>query len=185
MDAGNAAIPVWMAAGAVHHFLIRQGKRMRASIICETAQVWDMHHFALLIGYGTAAVHPYGAAQAVAWAQSTGMVKGVTLDQAWANYEKAIEDGILKIMSKMGISCVSSYRGAQIFEAIGLSDEVIETCFTGTVSRIGGVGFDLLAKDVLAMHASAFQEGQSPAGTVPGEQHHRNKSHPLLLREGL
>ncbi|MDO8730589.1 MAG: glutamate synthase large subunit [Candidatus Omnitrophota bacterium] len=156
MDANNAAIPVWMAAGAVHHSLIRQGKRMRASIICETAQIWDMHHFALLIGYGTAAIHPYGAAQAVAWAHSTGTVKGVTLDQAWANYEKAIEDGILKIMSKMGISCVSSYRGAQIFEAIGLSDEVIETCFTGTVSRIGGVGFDLLAKDALALHASAF-----------------------------
>jgi len=171
MDAANAAIPVWMAAGAVHHFLIRQGKRMRASIICETAQVWDMHHFALLIGYGTAAIHPYGVTQAIAWAHSTGTLKGVTLDQAWANYEKAIEDGILKIMSKMGISCVSSYRGAQIFEAIGLSGEVIETCFTGTVSRIGGVGFDLLAKDVLTLHASAYPKsvpGTKQEEPVPG-----------------
>ena len=166
IDAANAAIPVWMAAGAVHHSLIRQGKRMRASIVCETAQLWEMHHFALLIGYGTAAIHPYGATQTIAWAHASGTIKGVTLEQAWANYEKAIEDGILKIMSKMGISCVSSYRGAQIFEAIGLSSEVIETCFTGTVSRIGGVGFELLAKDVLAMHASAFQ-GLSPQGTVP------------------
>jgi len=156
MDAKNAGVPVWMAAGAVHHSLIRQGKRMRASILCETAQVWDMHHYALLIGYGAAAIHPYGAYQAISWAHSAGTLKGVTLDQAWANYEKAIEDGILKIMSKMGISCVSSYRGAQIFEAIGLSDEVVEICFTGTVSRIGGVGFDLLARDALTLHGSAF-----------------------------
>ncbi len=160
----EAAIPMPMAVGAVHHFLIRQGKRLRCSIVCETGQVWDMHHFALLIGYGAAAIHPYAMFQAVAWAASTGGLKGVTLEQAWANAKKAIEDGILKIMSKMGISCVSSYRGSQIFEAIGLSPEVIETCFTGTVSRIGGVGFELLAKDLLALHASAWNQGQSPLG---------------------
>ncbi len=176
IDAALAAIPMPMAVGAVHHSLIRQGKRMRASIVCETAQVWDMHHFALLIGYGAAAIHPYGLFQAIRWAVSTGSIKAVPLEQAWANAKKAIEDGILKIMSKMGISCVSSYRGAQIFEAIGLNNEVIDTCFTGTVSRIGGVGFDLLAKDLLVLHASAYgdsprgdtpQGGVSPSGAVP------------------
>ena len=168
IDASQAAIPMPMAVGAVHHFLIRQAKRMKASILCETAQVWDMHHYALLLGYGAAAIHPYGAFQAVAWAASTGTLKGVTLEQAWANYKKAIEDGILKIMSKMGISCVSSYRGAQIFEAIGLNEEVVESCFTGTVSRIGGVGFELLAKDLLALHGSAYPKPVPGTGTVPG-----------------
>ncbi len=167
IDAAHAAIPVQMAVGAVHHSLIRQGKRLKASLLCETAQAWDIHHYAVAIGYGAAAVHPYGALETIAWAQATGTLKGVTVEQAWANYKKSVEDGILKIMSKMGISCVSSYRGAQIFEAIGLSGEVIDTCFTGTVSRIGGIGFELLAKDVLAMHASAFG-GLSPQGTVPG-----------------
>ena len=161
MDAAQAAVPMPMAVGAVHHFLIRQAKRMRASLVCETGQIWDMHHVAVLIGYGAACVYPYTLYHAVAWAAQTGVIKGVTLDQAWANEKKALEDGLLKIMSKMGISCVSSYRGAQIFEAIGLSQEVIDTCFTGTVSRIGGIGFAHVAKDVLALHTSAF----GPSGT--------------------
>jgi len=156
MDQTQAAIPMPMAVGAVHHFLIRQGKRMRASLVCETGQVWDMHHFALLIGYGAAAIHPWTAFQALAWASATGGLKGVTLEQSLANYKKAVEDGILKIMSKMGISTVASYRGGQIFEAIGLNNEVIDTCFAGTVSRIGGVGFTHLAQDALALHSSAY-----------------------------
>ncbi len=163
MSAEQAAMPLQMAVGAVHHNLIRRGKRMRASLVCETAQAWDIHHYALAIGYGAAAIHPYGALQAIAWAHAKGTIKGVTLEQSYANYEKSVEDGILKIMSKMGISCVSSYRGAQIFEAIGLGNEVIEACFTGTVSRIGGIGFDLLARDVLALHASGY--GPQAAGT--------------------
>ncbi|MBI3615074.1 MAG: glutamate synthase large subunit [Candidatus Omnitrophica bacterium] len=170
VNESRAAIPMPMAVGAVHHFLIRQGKRLKASLVCETGQVWDMHHYALLIGYGAAAIHPCGIFRAISWAVSAGTIKGVTLDQAWANYKKAVEDGILKIMSKMGISCVSSYRGAQIFEAIGLHEEVIDTCFTGTVSRIGGVGFDLLAKDALALHASAYPVYPVPFPQVPGSQ---------------
>ncbi|MBI3323813.1 MAG: glutamate synthase large subunit [Candidatus Omnitrophica bacterium] len=165
VGANQAAIPVQMAVGAVHHSLIRQGKRMKASLVCETAQVWDIHHYALAIGYGAAAIHPYGILQTIAWAQGSGTIKEVTIEQAWANYKKSVEDGILKIMSKMGISCVSSYRGAQIFEAIGVHPEVIESCFTGTVSRIGGIGFEGIAQDLLAMHASAYPE--SVPGTIP------------------
>ncbi len=163
-----AVIPMPMAVGAVHHFLIRQGKRMRASLVCETGQVWDIHHYALLLGYGAAAIHPYAVLQALAWQSTLGGLKGVTLEQAFANYRKAVEDGILKIMSKMGISCVSSYRGAQIFEAIGLNEEVIESCFTGTTSRIGGVDFKLLGRDVLALHASAYETGAVPISLDPG-----------------
>ncbi|MCM8794900.1 MAG: glutamate synthase large subunit [Candidatus Omnitrophica bacterium] len=156
VNEANAAIPMPMAVGAVHHYLIRQGKRMRASLICETGQTWDIHHYALLIGYGAAVIYPYAVYQTVGWMHATGKLRGVSLDQALAYYKKAVEDGILKIMSKMGISCVSSYRGAQIFEALGLNEEVIDTCFTGTVSRIGGIGFAHIARDVLTLHASAF-----------------------------
>lgn len=184
VDPANAPIPMAMAVGAVHHFLIRQGKRLRVSLVCETGQVWDVHHYALLIGYGAAAIHPYGVLQAIAWAHGAGTVKGVALEQAFANYRKSVEDGILKIMSKMGISCVSSYRGAQIFEAIGLSDKVIEGCFTGTVSRIGGIGFDLVARDMLAMHASAY--GGSPVAGHPAKQGvpARAASEPVQLDPG-
>ncbi len=179
VDAKHAAIPMGMAAGAVHHSLIRQGKRLKASLICETGQVWDVHHYAFLIGYGAAMVYPYAAYETIAWCHATGKIKDVTLDQAWANYKKSVEDGILKIMSKMGISLVASYRGAQIFEAIGLSNEVIDTCFTGTVSRIGGIGFAHVAKDMLEFHSSAYgANGNSqldPGGFYrfrrDGEQH--------------
>ncbi|MBI3323198.1 MAG: glutamate synthase large subunit [Candidatus Omnitrophica bacterium] len=167
VGSANAPIPMAMAVGAVHHFLIRQGKRLRVSLVCETGQVWDVHHYALLIGYGAAAIHPYGVLQAITWAHGAGAIKGVALEQCFANYRKSVEDGILKIMSKMGISCVSSYRGAQIFEAIGLNSEVIETCFTGTISRIGGIGFDLIARDVLAMHESGYKSVPGTE-TVPG-----------------
>ena len=156
IDASHAPIPMAMAVGAVHHSLIRQGKRLRASLICETGQVWDVHHYALLIGYGAAMIYPYAAYETIAWGHATAKMKEVTLDAAWANYKKSVEDGILKIMSKMGISLVASYRGAQIFEAIGLAEEVIDICFVGTVSRLGGVGFTQIAQDTLDLHASAF-----------------------------
>jgi len=162
IDAQHAAIPMLMAIGAVHHDLIRKGKRLRASLVCETGQVWDIHFFALLIGYGAAAIHPYAMYETLAWQHQAGVLKGLPLEKAWANFKKAVEDGILKIMSKMGISCVSSYRAAQIFEAVGLSREVVERCFAGTVSRIEGVGFKLLAQDVLKLHQEAFSLDAAP-----------------------
>ncbi|MBI4226967.1 MAG: glutamate synthase large subunit, partial [Candidatus Omnitrophica bacterium] len=173
IDAEHATIPMPMAVGAVHHFLIRQGKRMRASLVCETGQVWDIHHYALLIGYGAAAIHPYAALQAVAWAAQTGALKGVTLEQGWANYKKSVEDGILKIMSKMGISLIASYRGAQIFEAIGLSREVLDLCFTGTACKLTGIGFPELGAEALALHASAYGASATPALDVGGFYRYR------------
>ncbi|PIQ82577.1 MAG: glutamate synthase large subunit [Candidatus Omnitrophica bacterium CG11_big_fil_rev_8_21_14_0_20_64_10] len=162
VDARQAAVPMLMAVGAVHHRLIRQGKRMRGSLVCETASVWDTHGHAILIGYGAAAIHPYGLLETTAAACANGIIRGVSSDEACAQVKKAIEDGILKIMSKMGISCVSSYRGAQIFQAIGLGAEVIDPCFAGTASQIGGVGFDLLGAEVLALHASAYGKEAQP-----------------------
>ena len=158
VDAGSAPIPMLLAVGAVHHHLIRDGKRMRASIVAETAEARDVHQVALLIGYGASAVNPYLAFETIGNMFLSGALKDLPdIDQALSNYESALDAGVLKIMSKMGISCVSSYQGAQIFEAVGLGPEVIDTAFAGTPSRVGGLGFREIAEDVLAWHRKAFQ----------------------------
>ncbi len=159
VDAAHAPIPMLLAVGAVHHHLIREGKRMRASIIAETAEARDVHQIAALIGYGASAVNPYLAYETVASLFYSGALKDVDLSRATSNYGQAVDAGVLKIMSKMGISTVSAYHGAQIFEAIGLALEVTETCFTGTASRIGGIGFREIGEDVLARHKRAFGGG--------------------------
>ena len=157
VDEENAPIPMLLAVGTVHHHLIREGKRMRASIIAETAEARDVHQIALLIGYGASAVNPYLAYETISNMFFAGAFKDLPdINRVLANYQSAVDAGVLKIMSKMGISCVSSYQGAQIFEALGLASEVIETAFAGTPSRVGGIGFREIAEDALERHRAAF-----------------------------
>jgi len=160
-------IPPLLAVGAVHHHLIREGLRMKTSLIINTAQCWSTHHFACLIGYGAGAVCPYMALDTVRdwWSDPKtqklmGLQKilALTLEQALGNYRKAVESGLLKILSKMGISLLSSYQAAQIFEAIGIGGDLIELGFRGTTSRIGGLSVNELADEVLSFHSKAFPE---------------------------
>ena len=158
IDAASAPIPMLLAVGAVHHHLIREGKRMRASILAETGEARDVHQIALLLGYGASAVNPYLAFNTISNMFFSGAFKDLPdINQALSQYERAVDAGVLKIMSKMGISCVSSYQGAQIFEALGLGPDVIETAFVGTPSRVGGIGLREIAEDVLERHARAFR----------------------------
>ncbi len=162
-----AYIPPLLAVGAVHHFLIKHGSRMRASLVVDTAQCWSTHHFACLIGYGASAVCPYLALETVCqwWADSrtqklmeNGKLPAISVLTAQENYRKAIEAGLLKILSKMGISLLSSYHGAQIFEAIGIGSDLLETGFRGTASRIGGLTLADLAQEIVSFHSRAFPE---------------------------
>jgi glutamate synthase (ferredoxin) len=158
-----APIPMLLAASAVHQRLLRVGRRTRTALVCDTGEPREDHHVACLVGYGVALVHPYLALATArdVPAQAKHVPDGMTADLAAANYVKALEKGILKIMSKMGISAISSYRGAQAFEALGVAQDVIDRYFTGTPSRIGGAGLSAVATDVLRWHAEAF--GENPA----------------------
>ena len=157
-DVGPDAVPIPMAlaVGAVHHHLIREGKRMRASLIAETGDAREEHHFAVLLGYGAAAINPYLAFSTIAQLAEDGDFEELTAPKAIETYKETVEKGILKIMAKMGISTVSSYRGAQIFEALGINATVIDKCFTGTTSRLSGIGFAEIAAETLHFHAKAF-----------------------------
>ncbi|MCH7698897.1 MAG: glutamate synthase large subunit [Chloroflexi bacterium] len=158
VDESSAPIPMLLAVGAVHHHLIRTGKRMRASIIAETGEARDVHQIALLVGYGASAVNPYLAFATLSSMFFSGGFKDIPdIAQVLSRYESAVDAGVLKIMSKMGISCVSSYQGAQIFEGLGLSQDVIGVAFAGTPSRVGGISFREIAEDALERHAKAFQ----------------------------
>jgi len=155
----RAPVPMLLAVGVTHHHLIRAGKRMRASIVCDTGEPREDHHFACLIGYGAALIHPYLAYRSVAdLAESGRLERPIDPEQALANYRAAIEKGLLKIMSKMGISTISSYRGAQIFEAVGVSRDLIRLAFAGTETRVEGIGLTELAIDVLRFHAEGYHE---------------------------
>ena len=162
-------IPPLLAVGAVHHHLIRQGLRLRTSLVVDTAQCWSTHHFACLIGYGASAVCPYLTLETVRqWWNSpktqklmqNERIEAVSLDQAQQNYQKSIEAGLLKILSKMGISLLSSYHGAQIFEALGLGVDLVDLAFAGTTSRLGGLTVAELAQEIIAFHEKAFPEIQ-------------------------
>jgi glutamate synthase (NADPH/NADH) large chain len=150
MSTSNSLVPIpsLLLTGAVHHHLIREKSRTRVGLVVEAADVRECHHVALLVGYGAAAVNPYLAIATVRDLVRRGALTGITEKEAEANLLKALRKGLLKIMSKMGVSTVASYTGAQIFEAIGLGAEVIEVCFTGTSSRLSGVGFDELAEEI-------------------------------------
>ena len=155
MDFQNVAVPMLLAIGAVHHHLRRVGKRMKASMICETAEARDVHQIACLIGFGASCVNPYLAFETIRELIEKGSVEP-DFGKAALSYKKALENGLLKIMSKMGISLVSSYRGAQVFEAIGISSQLVDECFTGTSTQIQGVGFSEIATESLTRHALAF-----------------------------
>jgi glutamate synthase (NADPH) large chain len=152
---GLIPIPSLLLTGAVHHHLIREKTRTRVGLIVESGDARECHHVALLAGYGAAAICPYLAIETVRELAADGELGAVTPDKAEANLIKALGKGVLKIMSKMGVSTIASYTGAQIFEAIGLGDEVIAACFAGTASRLGGVGFGVLAAEAARRGAAA------------------------------
>ncbi|RYD49313.1 MAG: glutamate synthase subunit alpha, partial [Verrucomicrobiaceae bacterium] len=192
-DIGNVPVPMLLATGAVHHHLIRAGLRMKASIICETGEARDTHQLACLVGYGASAVCPYlgfetvreiveqikvSAKQGITKAgtdpvklakaeQALKEADELTYEKALKAYRGALEGGLLKIMSKMGISVLSSYHGAQIFEAIGLGETVIDKCFIRTPSQVSGIGFEEIARESLTRHQQAYtpvpQEEGKPA----------------------
>ncbi|HET7522623.1 MAG TPA: glutamate synthase large subunit, partial [Acidimicrobiales bacterium] len=153
-----APIPALLLVSAVHHHLIQEKTRTRVGLVVETGEAREVHHMALLLGYGAAAINPYLAFDSITDLIGDGVLTGVTPRQAARNYVKACGKGILKVMSKMGISTVASYTGAQVFEAIGLSRELVDRYFTGTVSRIGGIGLDEIAREVLARHVKAWPD---------------------------
>ena len=155
IDENMAPIPSLLATSAVHHHLIRAKKRMQVGVVVETAEAREVNHFALLIGYGASVVNPYAAFAVIEDKCLKGEIE-IDYIVARENYIKAIGKGLLKILSKMGISTLRSYHGSQIFEAIGIGNEIIEKYFSGTDSRIGGIGFEETAKEVLISHKKAF-----------------------------
>lgn len=178
LDSEHAAIPSLLAVSTVHHHLIRKGYRGAVGIVVEAGDVWEVHHFATLIGFGATAVNPYLALETITGFESELEVKSEKLIQ---NYIYAINNGLLKIFSKMGISTLQSYHGAQIFEILGLHKSVVDRYFTGAVSRIGGLGLDEIAKETLIKHNRVFKLNNRPDPILPtggnykwkrkGEQH--------------
>ena len=155
-NTNHAPIPSVLAAAAVHHYLIRAGKRGKADIILEVGDVREVHHFAAILGFGASAVNPYMALDTIRQMEKDDMLDGVPADTAIKNYIKSINDGLLKIFSKMGISTLQSYQGAQIFEIVGINSDVVKKYFTGTVSRIEGLSLDDIAKETLMKHRKGF-----------------------------
>jgi len=151
-----APIPTLLLTSAVHHHLIRSQNRTRVGLVVEAGDVREVHHVAALIGYGAAAINPYLAMESVELMVRNDTISGLTVEKATQNLIKGLGKGVLKIMSKMGISTVSSYSGAQCFEAIGLSQELVDTYFTGTVSQLGGIGIEVIASEIASRHASAY-----------------------------
>ncbi len=163
-DADHAPIPSLLLTAAVHHHLVRRHNRTQLSLVVEAGDVREVHHVALLVGYGVGAVNPYLAMETVEEMVSRGYITDITAEQAVKNLIKALGKGVLKIMSKMGISTIASYRGAQVFEAIGLSRDLVNLHFAGTPSQINGVGLDVIAREVAERHADAYPaSGQRPA----------------------
>ncbi|MDD5044309.1 MAG: glutamate synthase large subunit [Candidatus Omnitrophica bacterium] len=161
LDKTCAALPALLATAALHHYLVRKALRTQIGIIVESGEPREVHHLALLFGYGADCVNPYLAYKAVEYLVGEKELS-LDLDAALKNYIHALEKGILKILSKMGISTLQSYRAAQIFEALGLSEEVVGQYFTGTVSRIGGANLDVLAQECLLRHKQAFSSLENP-----------------------
>jgi glutamate synthase domain-containing protein 2/glutamate synthase domain-containing protein 3 len=176
VDARHAPIPALLANASVHHHLIRERLRTRTSLVVDTAEAREVNHFALLIGYGAEAVHPYLALETLADMVKRGGLRTMELSAVVENYIGGIGRGLLKIFSKMGISTLQSYCGAQIFEALGLDGEFIDRHFTGTASRIGGAGIEEIAEETIRRHTAAFEKHHLPEQLPPGgEYHYRNQ----------
>ncbi len=184
-DAEEAAIPSLLLTSAVHHHLIREKTRTKVGLVIEAGDVREVHHVALLIGYGAAAVNPYLAMESAEDLVLQGVITGITPEKAVRNLIKSLGKGVLKVMSKMGISTIASYTGAQVFEAIGLSQEVIDEYFAGTTSRLGGVSLDVIAKETIARHHIAYPPGGEVPGTkrlpIGGEYQWRREGEPHLF----
>jgi glutamate synthase domain-containing protein 2/glutamate synthase domain-containing protein 1/glutamate synthase domain-containing protein 3 len=187
-------VPALLAVSAVHHHLVREGTRLQAGLVIESGEPREVHHFATLIGYGASAVNPYLLFESVRDLVADGRVADVTdADAAERNVVKGIAKGLLKTISKMGISTIQSYNGAQIFEAVGLDEALVREHFTGTASRIGGVGMDVLAAEALERHRRAFPraaEDLLPVGGVyawrrDGEHHMWNPETIALLQHAV
>lgn len=176
MDAENAAIPALLAVSGLHHHLIRQGTRTKVSILLESGEPREVHHYAVLLGYGVSAVNPYLAFETLDDMIQQGMLRGISHDKAVKNYIKAATKGVVKILSKMGISTIQSYRGAQIFEAVGLNSEFVDRYFTWTPSRIGGIGIEEVTEEALVHHNRAFtdKDGNDKVLDSGGEYQWRN-----------
>lgn len=163
IDSEHAPIPSLLATAAVHHHLIRKGYRGKVGIIVEAGDVWETHHFACLIAFGATAINPYLALSTVRIMKNSGAIQSdLSVQELRANYIKAVNEGLLKILSKMGISTIQSYQGAQIFEIVGLSKEVVSKYFTGATSRIGGIGLDEIAQEALLKHRFGFSRKEIP-----------------------
>ncbi|WP_341579054.1 glutamate synthase large subunit [Microbacterium schleiferi] len=156
-----APIPSLLMVAAIHHHLIRRETRMKVGLVVEAGDVREVHHVATLLGYGASAVNPYLAMETVEYLVRAGYITGVSPEKAVKNLIYALGKGVLKIMSKMGISTVSSYAGAQVFEAVGLSQEFVDAYFTGTETKLGGVGLDVIAAENRARHAYAYPEDEA------------------------
>ncbi|MEV5984178.1 glutamate synthase large subunit [Streptomyces sp. NPDC052051] len=185
-DAEHAPIPSLLLTAAVHHHLIRTKQRTQVGLLVEAGDVREVHHVALLIGYGAAAVNPYLAMESVEDLVRAGtFLPGIESEKALRNLIHALGKGVLKVMSKMGISTVASYRGAQVFEAVGLADGFVATYFDGTATKIGGVGLDVIAQEVAARHAKAYPaSGIAPAHRaleIGGEYQWRREGEPHLF----
>ena len=163
-DADNAPIPSLLLTSAIHHHLIRTQRRTQVGLVVEAGDVREVHHVALLLGFGAAAVNPYLAMESVEDLVNQGVITNISPEKAVRNLIKALGKGVLKVMSKMGISTIASYTGAQVFEAIGLSQRVIDEYFSGTTSRLGGIGIDVIASEAIARHQIAYP----PGGEIPG-----------------
>jgi glutamate synthase (ferredoxin) len=165
----HAPIPALIAVGAVHQHLLRCGLRARTTLLLDSGEPREVHHMACLIGYGVEAIHPYLALATVRhMAAEERQRTALDADQAETNYINALDEGLRKILSKMGIATLDSYHGAQLFEAIGIGEELIDACFTGTSSRLGGIGWAEVAADVAAWHDRAFSATETIELTVPG-----------------
>jgi glutamate synthase domain-containing protein 2/glutamate synthase domain-containing protein 1/glutamate synthase domain-containing protein 3 len=173
INRNDAPIPALLAVAAVHHHLIREGTRTKVGLVLESGEPREVHHFALLIGYGAGAINPYLAFETLDDMIDEGHLKNIDHHKAVKQYVKAINKGVLKVMSKMGISTAQSYCGAQIFEAIGLNKEVVEKYFTWTPSRVGGIGLDVIHEEIKARHQRAYAERAADVHTLEVGGHYQ------------
>ncbi len=182
MDCDHIPIPSLLATAGVHHHLLRERTRTRVGLVIETGEAREMMHFALLIGYGAGAIHPYLVYETVAQISAEGvLLEKLDAEIAISNFIKATRKGLFKIIAKMGISTIQSYRGAQIFETIGLSEKVVERYFTGTPSRVSGAELEVLAKEALVRHEKGFGKDISSALNLGGHYHWRRGEEKHML----